>query len=109
MDRVQAISISIDRVARKHRFSPHRGNAACEGTRLTAANAADVARYRHSRRSQSRPSGTQAPQTGPSDSNCTRRAHYTASANNHLSAAIGKTGARNRTEACRIAREQGWL
>lgn len=28
---------------------------------------------------------------------------------NYLSAAIGKTGARNRTEAFRIARERGWL
>lgn len=28
---------------------------------------------------------------------------------NHLSAAIGKTGARNRIEAWRVARERGWL
>jgi two-component system response regulator DesR len=28
---------------------------------------------------------------------------------NYLSAAIGKTGARNRTEAWRIARDRGWL
>ena len=28
---------------------------------------------------------------------------------NYLSAAIGKTGARNRTEAWRVARERGWL
>jgi two-component system response regulator DesR len=28
---------------------------------------------------------------------------------NHLSAAIGKTGARNRTEAVRLAEQQGWL
>ena len=28
---------------------------------------------------------------------------------NHLSAAIGKTGARNRTEAIRTAEQQGWL
>lgn len=28
---------------------------------------------------------------------------------NYLSAAIGKTGARNRTEAVRIAREKGWV
>jgi two-component system response regulator DesR len=28
---------------------------------------------------------------------------------NHLSAAIGKTGARNRTEAVRTAERQGWL
>ncbi len=28
---------------------------------------------------------------------------------NHLSAAIGKTGARNRAEAVRIADEHGWL
>jgi two-component system response regulator DesR len=28
---------------------------------------------------------------------------------NHLSAAIGKTGARNRAEALRIAEENGWL
>lgn len=28
---------------------------------------------------------------------------------NHLSAAIGKTGAATRAEACRIARERGWL
>jgi two-component system, NarL family, response regulator DesR len=28
---------------------------------------------------------------------------------NYLSAAIGKTGARNRTEALRISRERGWL
>lgn len=28
---------------------------------------------------------------------------------NYLSAAIGKTGARNRTEAGRLARERGWL
>jgi two-component system, NarL family, response regulator DesR len=28
---------------------------------------------------------------------------------NYLSAAIGKTGGRNRTEALRIARERGWL
>jgi two-component system response regulator DesR len=28
---------------------------------------------------------------------------------NHLSAAIGKTGARNRTEAVRTAEQQGWL
>ena len=28
---------------------------------------------------------------------------------NHLSAAIGKTGARNRAEAVRIADENGWL
>lgn len=28
---------------------------------------------------------------------------------NYLSAAIGKTGTRNRTEAARVAREKGWL
>ncbi|MEV5409932.1 response regulator transcription factor [Thermopolyspora sp. NPDC052614] len=28
---------------------------------------------------------------------------------NHLSSAIGKTGARNRAEAARVARENGWL
>jgi two-component system response regulator DesR len=28
---------------------------------------------------------------------------------NHLSAAIGKTGAGNRAEAARIARDRGWL
>jgi two-component system response regulator DesR len=28
---------------------------------------------------------------------------------NHLSAAIGKTGAANRAEAVRIAEESGWL
>jgi two-component system response regulator DesR len=28
---------------------------------------------------------------------------------NHLSAAIQKTGARNRAEAARIAQEKGWL
>jgi two-component system response regulator DesR len=28
---------------------------------------------------------------------------------NYLSSAIGKTGARNRTEAARIADERGWL
>jgi two-component system response regulator DesR len=28
---------------------------------------------------------------------------------NHLSSAIGKTGAGNRTQAARIAREKGWL
>jgi len=28
---------------------------------------------------------------------------------NHLSAAIGKTGARNRADAVRIAEENGWL
>jgi two-component system, NarL family, response regulator DesR len=28
---------------------------------------------------------------------------------NYLSTAIGKTGARNRTEAWRIARDRGWL
>ena len=28
---------------------------------------------------------------------------------NHLSAAIGKTGARTRAEAVRIAEENGWL
>jgi two-component system response regulator DesR len=28
---------------------------------------------------------------------------------NYLSAAIGKTGARNRGEALRVARERGWL
>lgn len=28
---------------------------------------------------------------------------------NHLSAAIGKTGAQNRHDAARIAREQGWV
>jgi two-component system, NarL family, response regulator DesR len=28
---------------------------------------------------------------------------------NYLSAAIGKTGARNRVEALRSARERGWL
>jgi len=28
---------------------------------------------------------------------------------NHLSAAIGKLGARNRADAARIAREKGWL
>jgi two-component system response regulator DesR len=28
---------------------------------------------------------------------------------NHLSAAIGKTGARNRAEAVRVAEQQGWL
>ena len=28
---------------------------------------------------------------------------------NHLSAAIGKTGARNRADATRIAEERGWL
>ena len=30
-------------------------------------------------------------------------------ARNHLSAAMGKTGARTRAEAVRIARENGWL
>lgn len=28
---------------------------------------------------------------------------------NHLSAAIGKTGARSRSDALRIAEERGWL
>jgi two-component system response regulator DesR len=28
---------------------------------------------------------------------------------NYLSAAIGKTGARNRTEAWRVARDRGWV
>jgi two-component system response regulator DesR len=28
---------------------------------------------------------------------------------NYLSAAIGKTGARNRAEALRVARERGWV
>jgi two-component system response regulator DesR len=28
---------------------------------------------------------------------------------NHLSAAIGKTGARNRADAVRVAEQQGWL
>jgi two-component system response regulator DesR len=28
---------------------------------------------------------------------------------NHLSAAIGKTGARNRAEAVRLAEDRGWL
>jgi two-component system response regulator DesR len=28
---------------------------------------------------------------------------------NHLSAAIGKTGARNRAEATRLAEDHGWL
>jgi two-component system response regulator DesR len=28
---------------------------------------------------------------------------------NYLSAAIGKTGSRNRIEAVRVARQQGWL
>jgi len=28
---------------------------------------------------------------------------------NYLSSAIGKTGARNRVEATKIARDQGWL
>jgi two-component system response regulator DesR len=28
---------------------------------------------------------------------------------NHLSSAIGKTGARNRADAARIAEENGWL
>jgi two-component system response regulator DesR len=28
---------------------------------------------------------------------------------NHLSSAIGKTGARNRSDAAGIAAEQGWL
>jgi two-component system response regulator DesR len=28
---------------------------------------------------------------------------------NHLSAAIGKTGARNRAEAVRVAKDRGWL
>ena len=28
---------------------------------------------------------------------------------NHLSAAIGKTGARTRAEAVRLAEDQGWL
>ncbi|WP_282824803.1 response regulator transcription factor [Gulosibacter sediminis] len=38
------------------------------------------------------------------------RVHLSAgTVRNHLSAAIGKTGAGNRAEAARIARERGWL
>jgi two-component system response regulator DesR len=39
-----------------------------------------------------------------------RRLHLSqGTVRNYLSTAIGKTGARNRTEAWRIARERGWL
>jgi len=39
-----------------------------------------------------------------------RRLHLSeGTVRNHLSSAIGKTGARNRTEAARLARENGWL
>jgi len=40
--------------------------------------------------------------------NAIRRA-ATGTVRNYLSAAIGKAGARNRTEAWRVARERGWL
>ena len=39
-----------------------------------------------------------------------RRLHLSeGTVRNYLSTAIGKTGARNRTEARRIARDRGWL
>lgn len=48
--------------------------------------------------------------TGGTVSDLARRLHLTeGTVRNHLSAAIGKTGARTRAEAVRIADERGWL
>jgi two-component system response regulator DesR len=47
---------------------------------------------------------------GDTVSDLARRLHLSAgTVRNHLSAAIGKTGARTRAEAVRIAEEHGWL
>lgn len=47
---------------------------------------------------------------GDTVSDLARRLHLSAgTVRNRLSAAIGKTGARTRVEAVRIAEEQGWL
>lgn len=48
--------------------------------------------------------------TGASVSEIARALHLTeGTVRNHLSAAIGKTGARNRADAARVADENGWL
>jgi two-component system, NarL family, response regulator DesR len=48
--------------------------------------------------------------TGAPISEIAERLHLSeGTVRNYLSAAIGKTGARNRVEALRIARERGWL
>jgi two-component system response regulator DesR len=48
--------------------------------------------------------------TGAPISEIAERLHLSeGTVRNYLSAAIGKTGARNRVEALRIAREKGWL
>jgi len=48
--------------------------------------------------------------TGGSISDIARRLHLSeGTVRNHLSSAIGKTGARNRSEAVSIATRQGWL
>ena len=48
--------------------------------------------------------------TGGSVAEIARTLHLSeATVRNHLSAAIGKTGARNRADAARIADQNGWL
>ena len=48
--------------------------------------------------------------TGGTVAELARRLHLSAgTVRNHLSAAIGKTGARTRAEAVRIAENHGWL
>ena len=58
------------------------------------------------------PVGSQASATGPADwvAEIARALHLSeGTVRNHLSAAIGKTGARNRADAARIADQNGWL
>ncbi|MFE5408244.1 response regulator [Microbacterium sp. NPDC056569] len=51
-----------------------------------------------------------AAQTGGSVADIARLLHLSeGTVRNHLSAAIGKTGARNRADAARLAEENGWL
>jgi two-component system response regulator DesR len=51
-----------------------------------------------------------AAQTGGSIADIARLLHLSeGTVRNHLSAAIGKTGARNRADAARLAQENGWL
>lgn len=51
-----------------------------------------------------------AAQSGGSISDIARLLHLSeGTVRNHLSAAIGKTGARNRADAARLAQENGWL
>jgi two-component system response regulator DesR len=51
-----------------------------------------------------------AAEDGATVADVARRLHLSeGTVRNHLSSAIGKTGARNRAEAARTARENGWL